>query len=1377
MIKGTMQQVSRGRQVSLRGASAKEQTRDELFDRVAKERAIRSLARQGASSALVIQRIWRGRSVARKVAAQARAEWDEQFIARHGENHPRVTADAISNQMLRPLFMILRHSSCFNLHQTQASVDDAGRLATCFKLLLQSIHDPDIRYNYCDLSVGFPDKMSKWVHQVRQILRLACGALEKEGRGLREVEQSGTDNNTMALDGSNLAGLAMRVMVALTDSSTWKCFDEQGQEVKKRKANFVVLSLLEWLASGSSGLYLAVRSYILTNFPVPGMKDEQARPRGKRDKFIITASIITVTLRPLLVLSAECNKDADVEDIQNDSKDYSFAAKRAAAQFSAHILTIPFLPQRLPQPLLPALQHPTALSPCLKSFGVPIRSLLRVATSTSAIPSLPSRQGKVDSQLAGVPLSAWALSNLVCLASHTVKDNAHFVNGLVIQDYVQALNCLLEDLNSWIEATRKRRKDEKIAIENEDDKDAEDTKSVGIGDEIGKARETVIFQLLVESIRPLHQNWHLLQLMNEAALNDSSPMIFIAAAKRSLKGTRETNFSLPDVAKLYSSLLPAFSVLNPFGGALPILNLLAFTPGLLPQLWDWLQTSPGLTHLLNINFDAESSINQQVDNLPMKADKEVNTPRRRSTGSRLAAALGWRNRSRSTCFVGDNNVIIGGSSASARTPERQGLVPGRMSVGGISSTRMPERSTILQQRMSVDRGRLTPQRSPQVSNPPRISVDHPRLSDDFWGSDYVPERAEISRSVETPRVTTRQAFSLGRRSAHGRTETWGSGSNRGNSGLDLEPPRRSADGIRADARIMSNRPGRSGESSRPLDILEAIRDMETEEDAAPCRTELDNVKKGPEGVPEDVLPVLLLFCAAYSHLLVVLDDEEFYDRQEPFTLEQQRVISAMLNTMVYYGFYSTYKRRHSLLMDVATKCLKSLYERDCRRSFCPPDLWLAPAMGTRPPTAAAARAHEVAIALEKTGDSSQAPALGAILTTIPHVLPFEERVQIFREFVRSDKLLKRIGGDSVGPGPGTIEIAVRRDHIVEDGFAQLNGLGPKLKFCINVSFVNELGLAEAGLDYGGLFKEFLTDLAKAAFDPGYGLFVQTATEEGLLFPHAAAGSLVHGLRMLEFLGRIVGKALYEGILLEYSFSPLFVSKLLGRYSFLDELSSLDAELHRNLVYLKHHEGDARDLALDFTVTEELFGKHTTVELQSGGADIPVTNENKLQYVHAMADYKLNRQMKPLITAFATGMADIIDPKWLGLFNAKEFNQLLSGGEHDFDVEDLRVHTRYTGGYTENSRSIKMFWEVVRGLEGEERCALLKFVTSCSRAPLLGFKHLQPAFTIHKVACEASVWAVIGGQDVDRLPSASTCYNTLKVRTLWVNISAQKFRRR
>lgn len=84
----------------------------------------------------------------------------------------------------------------------------------------------------------------------------------------------------------------------------------------------------------------------------------------------------------------------------------------------------------------------------------------------------------------------------------------------------------------------------------------------------------------------------------------------------------------------------------------------------------------------------------------------------------------------------------------------------------------------------------------------------------------------------------------------------------------------------------------------------------------------------------------------------------------------------------------------------------------------------------------------------------------------------------------------------------------------------------------------------------------------------YGLFSQTSTSERLLIPNASARFLENGIQMIEFLGRVVGKALYEGILLDYSFSHVFVQKLLGRYSFLDELSTLDPELYRNLMYVK-----------------------------------------------------------------------------------------------------------------------------------------------------------------------------------------------------------------
>ncbi|PKU78379.1 E3 ubiquitin-protein ligase UPL7 [Dendrobium catenatum] len=530
----------------------------------------------------------------------------------------------------------------------------------------------------------------------------------------------------------------------------------------------------------------------------------------------------------------------------------------------------------------------------------------------------------------------------------------------------------------------------------------------------------------------------------------------------------------------------------------------------------------------------------------------------------------------------------------------------------------------------------------------------------------------------------------------------------------------------------------------------------------PNSWDIEGMKRGSHGISNDVSCILHLFCAIYAHLLLILDDIEFYEKQVPFTLQQQQKIASVLNTFVYNSLIHNTVQNRKPVVDAAVKCLHFLYERDCRHKFCPSSLWVAPTGRGRIPIAAAARAHEAARSNLQLGDASNIPSMSSVLTTVPHVFPFEERVQMFRELVKMDKVVRRAAGEVSASGLSSVEIVVRRDHIVEDGFRQLNSLGPRLKSGISVSFISECGLPEAGLDYGGLSKEFLTDLSKAAFDPLFGLFSQTSTADGNLVPNISSKLLDNGMEMIEFLGRVVGKALYDGILLDYSFSLVFVQKLLGQYSFLDELSTLDSELYRNLMYLKHYDGDVEDLSLDFTVTEEVCGKRIVRELRPGGRNVAVTNENKLQYIHAIADYKLNWQMLPPANAFYSGLTDLIAPLWLRLFSANEFNQLLSGGNHDFDVDDLRSNTRYTGGYSEGSRTVKIFWEVVRGFMPSERCLLLKFVTSCSRSPLLGFQHLQPSFTIHKVAGDVPIWATIGGHDVDRLPSASTCYNTLKL---------------
>lgn len=1173
-------QPSEKHKVSLRGASAKEITRDALLEKAAQERAVRSEARKIASAAQLIQRVWRGRYAACKAADKLRADWDV-YVSKEWSLHQKgASMQFLSSFIVRPFLLFIGlHRFC--LHKITRNNGDHGRFVMAFTILLQSVSSSDACENFCSLSTGSKEQQTTWLYQVRKLIRLCCVGI---------VEGSTWHSSEASL----LASLAVRLLVAFTDASLWRTFDEAGN---KAHARLIVQSLLEWIAHGNADLYPALRIYILHSCPC-AYQDTGQSVQLQKDNFFVTASVITVALRPLRALSAQ-DDDGDIM-MDNDvcfNERQRAAARKATEDFCTYILTIPFITQRLPAAILPALQHPSVFTHCLEVLMASTIDL-HGADTHSLYSKSSGKLSFVIYHYGHIPPSAWALANIVTLAAGPPKKcnedselPGEFVKGLDCEAYVVAACSILEQLLPWIEGLQL-----KVRVDKEEDVDESALHTMGLT--AAQGPNDAVLRHLTGQFQPLCEQWHLKQLLDHIPRKGTTSYTE-KVAMHSASGSQNSIFiglRLPHIAKLYANLLTLISALK---GPWPVLNVLAFAPGFLFELWEWLDDALQIT---------QSGNGKKLANMDMTIDSSVHS----------------------------NKAGI------QRKDDRP---------GGSLSTRWASA-------VSKIKGK--------VPSADATEVDKVVFERKSHGQDLV-------------------------------SDTW----------------------------------------------------------------EIKSLKGGPGGIPHESLPVLLLFCAAYGHLLMVLDDDEFYEQQVPFTLEQQCFIAASLNTLVYHGFFCSSKHQFTSLMEAATKCLHSLYGRDCRHTFCPPSLWLAPAVANRPPVAAAARAHEAAIASLKVGEFAQAPAIGNALTVIPHVFPFEERVQIFREFVKSDKMSRKMAGEVVGPGPGSIEIAIRRDHLVEDGFTQLNPLGAKLKSGINVSFVNEHGLPEAGLDYGGLFKEFLTDLAKAAFDPGYGLFTQT-TIEGLLFPHQAAANIGHGLQMIEFLGRIVGKALYEGILLDYSFAHVFVWKLLGRYSFLDELSTLDPELHHNLMYLKRYEGDARDLALDFTVTEEIFGRRTVVDLISGGANIQVTNENKLQYVHAMADYKLNRQMRPLINAFSRGLSDLISPTWLSLFNAREFNQLLSGGEHDLDVDDLKVNTRYTGGFTENSRVIKNFWEVVKEFQPQERCALLKFVTSCSRGPLLGFKHLQPAFTIHKVSCDTPLWAVLGGQDIERLPSASTCYNTLKL---------------
>lgn len=80
-----------------------------------------------------------------------------------------------------------------------------------------------------------------------------------------------------------------------------------------------------------------------------------------------------------------------------------------------------------------------------------------------------------------------------------------------------------------------------------------------------------------------------------------------------------------------------------------------------------------------------------------------------------------------------------------------------------------------------------------------------------------------------------------------------------------------------------------------------------------------------------------------------------------------------------------------------------------------------------------------------------------------------------------------------------------------------------------------------------------------------------------------------------------------------------------------------------------------------------------------------------------------------------------------------------------------------------------FWKIVEEMSLEDQGHFLRFVTSCSRQPLLGFKMLNPHFGIQKVPAyeldHKTEYDEYGNVNVDKcgkLPSSATCMNLLKL---------------
>ena len=418
--------------------------------------------------------------------------------------------------------------------------------------------------------------------------------------------------------------------------------------------------------------------------------------------------------------------------------------------------------------------------------------------------------------------------------------------------------------------------------------------------------------------------------------------------------------------------------------------------------------------------------------------------------------------------------------------------------------------------------------------------------------------------------------------------------------------------------------------------------------------------------------------------------------------------------------------------------------------------------------------------VSSSSSSSQSQArLFHILSDLPFILTFQRRVSLLRSWIRADSYqfgYRPSGMQQVMP---MYEITIRRSRVVADGLYAIERLGRNFKHRMRVKFVDDHGVEERGIDLGGLTKELIEEILKEVFRTDYGLFTRTAQQEGGLYYPNPGATVIHPdtyHEMLKTLGRLVGKALYENILLDVPFAPFFLNKFIDQSNVLADLKYMDAELYKNVIYVKNYPGDVRDLGLVFTVDTDVMGQQQSIELIANGAEIEVNNSNKILYVYKLAHYHLTVKIAPVVDPFMDGLQEIIQLRWFRLFNISEMRQLLSGSTtHAIAISDWKQHTQYEECSASTSVCV-WFWEILEHqFTPAERSLVLKFATSCSRPPLQGFKELYPPFTLRVIpvidSSSSSSSASKGffkrlfsssQPDTSQLPSAATCFNTLKL---------------
>ncbi|KAG5681672.1 hypothetical protein PVAND_011086 [Polypedilum vanderplanki] len=332
------------------------------------------------------------------------------------------------------------------------------------------------------------------------------------------------------------------------------------------------------------------------------------------------------------------------------------------------------------------------------------------------------------------------------------------------------------------------------------------------------------------------------------------------------------------------------------------------------------------------------------------------------------------------------------------------------------------------------------------------------------------------------------------------------------------------------------------------------------------------------------------------------------------------------------------------------------------------------------------------------------------------------------------------------PAEVYIILTVSRENIVEDTFRELQRYNSSdLKKPMKVKFIGE----EAE-DTGGVRKEFFMLLLKEVLDTKYGMFCYFEDSRCIWF----AENPFEGENTYQLVGILCGLAIYNFTIINLTFPLALYKKLLGEIPDLSDLKELDPLVWKSMQnLLEYANDDVEDVfCLSFEITRNIFGENKTIELKPNGSKIPVTNDNRKEYIDLYVDYIFNKSVEKQFRGFYEGFMKVCGGRVMKLFKPHELMAVIVGNE-DYNWEEFEQNAEYKNGYSSSDPTIRMFWEVFHELSNEEKKKFLLFLTGSDRIPIQGMKgikiYIQP---VNDVNCLPVAHVCAGLLDLPRYGS-------------------------